>query len=140
MQEVFWPLLFCLALGATWYHVLRLRERATLHARRLCERHGLQMLDDSVALHRLRLQRQRGKWQVLREYRFDTSLGGNDRRTASLTLRGDHVMHVSLPEREPAAPVPGTASAAVPYATWSPRPEPGDNNVVPIERARRTLH
>ncbi|MGH8183331.1 MAG: DUF3301 domain-containing protein [Rhodanobacteraceae bacterium] len=139
MQEVWLPLLLCLALGTTWYHVLRLRERATAQARRLCERHGLQMLDDSVALHRLRLHRHRGKWQVLREYRFDTSLGGNDRRTASLTLRGDHVTHASLPEREPTAPVAATAPAS-PSGPWPSHPATDGNNVVPITRARRTLH
>ena len=139
MQEMWLPLLFCLALGATWYHVLRLRERVTAHARKLCEQHGLPMLDDSVALHRLRLQRHRGRWRVLREYRFDTSLGGNDRRTASLTLLGDHVIRISLPERErfeASVPVP-------PHAALPPQPASGTNaagNVVPITRARRTLH
>ena len=53
MLEVWLPLLSIAAVAMWWYHVLRLRERAVAHARDLCERHGMQLLDDSVALHRL---------------------------------------------------------------------------------------
>ncbi|HKU79416.1 MAG TPA: DUF3301 domain-containing protein, partial [Rhodanobacteraceae bacterium] len=72
MLEVWLPLLAVAAIAAWWYHVLRLRERATAHARRLCERHGVQLLDDSVALHRLRMNWRRGTLHVTREYRFET--------------------------------------------------------------------
>jgi hypothetical protein len=65
--EVWLPLLAFMALIGSWYHVLRLRERATAHARRLCEQHGVQLLDDSVALHPLRLNWRRGALHVMRE-------------------------------------------------------------------------
>lgn len=139
MLEVWLPLLSIAAIAAWWYHVLRLREHAVAHARRLCERHGLQLLDESVALHRLRMSRKRGALRITREYRFDISLGGNDRRAASLTLLGDRIVGASLPEREtPAAP-----ASVSPY-DFSPPPSAPEahagNNVVPITRARRTLH
>ena len=66
MLEVWLPLLALMVLIGSWHHVLRLRERATVHARRLCERHGVQLLDDSVALHRLRADWRRGTLQVMR--------------------------------------------------------------------------
>jgi hypothetical protein len=133
MLEVWLPLLILLALGATWYHVLRLRERVHAHARRLCERHGLQLLDDSVALHRLRTDWRNGALRVTREYRFDTSRGGNDRQSASVTLRGDRIVGIRMPAQEPIT--------AAPYLRPSlPQSEPAAGNVVPFDRGRSTLH
>lgn len=142
MLEVWLPLLAFMVLAGSWYHVLRLRERATAHARRLCERHGLQLLDDSVALHRLRVGWRRGGLHALREYRFDTSLGGNDRQPATITLLGDRLVGESMPAHADAGnEVP--AAAAIRAAHDFPPPPAGidhGNNVVPISRARRTLH
>ncbi|HJR12168.1 MAG TPA: DUF3301 domain-containing protein [Rhodanobacteraceae bacterium] len=139
MLEIWLPLLSITALGMWWYHALRLRERAIAHARHLCERRGLQLLDDSVALHRLRMNWRHGSLHVTREYRFDTSFGGNDRRAASLTLLGDRIVSASAPQRE----APATPAPASPYGALPPRiaseTHPGDN-IVPITRARRTLH
>jgi hypothetical protein len=139
--EVWLPLLVFASLGASWYHVLRLREHATAHARRLCERHGLQLLDDSVALHRLRVNWRRGALHALREYRFDTSRGDDDRQTASITLLGDRIVSASVPGRvdsghDAATPVPGDLHVTAPQHVDADR----DNKVVPITRARRTLH
>lgn len=137
--KIWLPLLLIAALGVAWYHVLRLREHATDQARRLCERHRLQFLDDSVALHRLRVYWRNGSLHVLRDYRFDTSHGGNDRHTASITLLRDRIVQTSLPSAPP-------ADAAVPVATSPfvssslPRPEPESGNVIPLDRRRRTLH
>lgn len=136
--EVWLPLLGLMALGAAWYHVLRLRERATLHARQLCERHGLQLLDDSVGLHRLHARWRNGTLQVTREYRFDTSLGGDDRRTASITLLGERIVATRLPSQEPSPGAPVATSPFVP-ATLARSGEFPDN-VVPLNRRRRTLH
>ncbi|HEX7348538.1 MAG TPA: DUF3301 domain-containing protein [Rhodanobacteraceae bacterium] len=136
------PLIICGALVAAWYHALRLRERAVAHARDLCKQHGLQLLDDSVGLRRLRLHRSRGRLRVVREYHFEISAGGNDRRGASITLVDGRIVRSSLPA--PAAYPPasgatfearrGGASAAPPIASVA------DTNVVPITRARRTLN
>lgn len=141
MLEVWLPLLAFMALIGAWYHVLRLREHATAHARRLCERDGVQLLDDSVALHRLRVNRRRGALHVMREYRFETSRGGDDRQPASITLIGDRVVGASMPARAGSghdAPTPAIHQLHVipPQQADTDR----DNNVVPITRARRTLH
>jgi hypothetical protein len=139
--EVWLPLLSIAAIAAWWYHALRLRERAVAHARGLCERHGLQLLDDSVALHRLRMGWRQGALHVTREYRFDTSLGGNDRRAASITLLGERIIASSVPEREGFTHdvPPASARAVDDLPAAQPAPGPG-SNVVPITRVRRTLH
>lgn len=140
MLEVWLPLLSIAVIAAWWYHALRLRERAIAHARQLCERHGLQLLDDSVALHRLRMNWRHGALHVTREYRFDTSLGSNDRRTASIALLGDHIVSASVPERD----VPTHELAPAVHVVHDVPPAQAgtdtDNKIVPITRARRTLH
>lgn len=141
MQEIWLPLLVFVLLGGSWYHVLRLRERATAHARRLCERHGLQLLDDSVALHRLRANWRRGALRVVREYRFDTSRGGDDRRTASITLLGDRIASASMPGHdgfEQGAPAP--AGRGLRGTSPTPADVAVGDNVISITRARKTLH
>ncbi len=140
MLEVWLPLLSIAVIAAWWYHALRLRERAVAHARELCERHGLQLLDDSVALHRLRVGWRHGGLRVTREYRFDTSLGGNDRRAASITLLGDRIVSASVPEREVPFHEPVSAVHVVHDATPPQGGTATGNNIVPITRARRTLH
>lgn len=137
--EVWLPLLFLGALGGTWYHVLRLRERAIVHARDLCQRHGLQLLDDSISLHRLRARWRNRTLHVTREYRFDTSLGGNDRQTAGLTLAGDRIVGVSLPSGEPSAAESPAATVSYALQPWV-RSADSSGNVVPLDRRRRTLH
>ncbi|MGH8117565.1 MAG: DUF3301 domain-containing protein [Rhodanobacteraceae bacterium] len=143
MLDIWLPLLAVGVIVACWYHVLRLRERMTGHARRLCERHGLQLLDDSVALHRLRIVRRRGALCVLREYRFDVSTGGHDRRTARVTFLGDRVVTESLPARQSddtAAPRPFAATRRMSPPSVTVTVTDRDDNVIPITRARRTLH
>lgn len=140
MLEVWLPLLSFVLVGWSWYHVLRLRERATSHARQLCERHGLQLLDDSVSLHRLHANWRHGALEVVREYRFDTSLDGRDRQSAGITLLGNRIVSTNLPERQR---LDSVTPAPVPRCCPPPGParESGStNNVTPITRVRRTLH
>lgn len=139
MLEVWLPLLSITAIAMWWYHALRLRERAIAHARHLCERHGLQLLDDSVALHRLRMKWRHGSLHVTREYRFDTSLGGNDRRAASITLLGDRIVSASVPEHDASSHGPAPVIHVFDVSPTQAAAK-ADNNVVPITRAPRTLH
>ena len=46
-----------LALLGFWWDSLGARQAARLAGRRVCEREGVQFLDDTVAISRLRLQR-----------------------------------------------------------------------------------
>jgi hypothetical protein len=137
--EVWLPLLAIAAVAAWWYHVLRLRERVIAHARQLCGQHGVQLLDDSVGLHRLRAKWRRGALHVTREYRFETSCGGNDRRAASITLDGDRIVDTSMPACAP--PDPGATIDPLPFAPCNTAADAASSgNVVPFTRTRRTLH
>lgn len=90
-------LLAMLAAGALWMHLSRGREQAAAHARRLCQRHGLQLLDESVGLRSLRLCHQAGRWILLRGYVFDVSIDGADREASRLWMAGRELQGCQLP-------------------------------------------
>lgn len=83
-----------------WMDVLKAREQAIRHGRLLCREAGVQMLDQSVALHRLRIARRDGLPTFVRRYRFEVSLDGSDRHRAHLDLAGHRLEAWSLPLRE----------------------------------------
>lgn len=141
-MELWILLLAFAAVGALWYHGLKLREYAVACARDLCKQHGLQLLDESVALHRMRLERVHGALHVLREYHFEISAGGNDRRAASIAMVNGRVVRSSLPphDAEPSVQPGATPGVYTSQSNAAPADAASGNNVVPIARARRTLH
>ena len=143
MTDALLPLSVCVAIGLIWYAAMRARERAIAHAQRLCAEQGAQMLDQSVVLHGLRPLWRGGKPRLLRSYRFDLSYSGNDRHRASLTLAGDRLIDYSLPARDDSlanTQVPHTDSIRIPSPPRVIGGMASGGNVVPITRARKTLH
>lgn len=87
-------------LGAfLWTSARAASEAATLHGRRACERAGVQWLDQSVHLVRLRLSREprSGRVGVERHYRFDYSRDGNDRHAGRIVLHNTRLVGFSGP-------------------------------------------
>lgn len=132
------PLLVLLALVGAWLKLSRARELAVAEARRQCERHGLQLLDETVGLSGLRLRRLHGQRRIERCYGFEVSIDGNDREPGRLWMVGDAFTGLSLPTIETrlpeASPVPAPAA---PPATRGDR-----SNVVPLRPRddQRRLH
>ena len=85
--------------AAGWFlwSSLRAREAANAAIRPACRAQGYLFLDDTVALHRLRLRRDdEGRARIARVYRFDYSDTGDNRRRGYVTLLGARVVDVSL--------------------------------------------
>lgn len=80
-----------------WSDSLRARERV-LHACRLaCQQLGLQLLDQTVALSKLRLgQDPGGRWHFQRWYTFEFSTDGILRYQGRAALLGEVVQYVHL--------------------------------------------
>jgi hypothetical protein len=100
----FTSLNFLLLLGLIiwfWRESLRVRESATRIGRQACQSYGVQFLDQTVALQRLRLRWVRTGLHFQRTYQFDYSLEGEGRRTGHLVMLGhQHLsLHLNLPER-----------------------------------------
>lgn len=95
-----WEILLLGLLGAAgwyWYSGMQVREQAVAVGRRACADSGLQFLDESVALGRTRLTRNgSGQLQFQRDYRFEFSDTGNNRRPGVVRMLGDRVEWISL--------------------------------------------
>lgn len=95
-----WEILLLGVFGAAgwyWYVGMQAREQAVAVGRRACAEAGLQFLDESVALFRTRLARNgSGQLQFLRDYRFEFSDTGDNRRPGVVRMLGNRVEWVNL--------------------------------------------
>ncbi len=83
--------------GWYWYDSTVAKEMAIVRARRACERYHQQLLDETVALARIRPRRDRsGRVRLLRHYRFEFSEEGDRRRSGEIILLGQRVTGLSL--------------------------------------------
>lgn len=99
-----WELLLAVALLATlasfWHSSLAARELANRAALDACAGANVQMLDGTVAIHRLRLVRAADTplaWH--RTYVFDYTADGFSRQRGFVILTGEHVETVGLGPR-----------------------------------------
>ena len=99
-----WEIVMLLALGAGGAWVcsgITARERAVAAARRACERHGQQLLDETVAQLGVQLQRSAtGSVLPRRTYRFEFTGDGDARRNGEISIFGGRVveLHLALEE------------------------------------------
>lgn len=94
-----WLGLFIIAaVYLAWRDSMRARERAIFVSRNVCARHDVQFLDETVALTRLGLCRnRRGGLGLRRVYEFEFSAEGATRSLGSITMVSDRVDAVYLP-------------------------------------------
>jgi hypothetical protein len=94
-------LLFVAAALAAWTdhrHVLGI---AVDHCRRACDGAGLQFLDDTVALHRVRPARDaNGVLRLRRHFTFDYSTPAGERRHGAIAMLGRRPLALELDDRE----------------------------------------
>ncbi len=91
-------LLVVLLVGAYYWSAQGVREVALAATRRHCERHQLQLLDDSVALRALWAKRDAsGRWRLWRAYQFEFTATGDERYTGRTVTLGRQVEIILLP-------------------------------------------
>lgn len=110
-----------IAAAAWWWRAHGIRERALLLAKKHCEKEGVELLDDAMALHRLRFERDgRGHRRFAREYAFEFTATGQERYAGKILMFGPHLGRVELaPFRMESEP----HTTAAPVATFSPADE-----------------
>ena len=80
-----------------WWSSAQSRETAIKLARGACSRCSVQLLDETVTLSKLRLQRnEKGHMNIARWYRFEFSTSGNDRRDGIVGLLGSKLLSMHL--------------------------------------------
>jgi len=98
-------LILLAALAWFWWDSLQKREIALTTARLACERAGVQFLDASVALRKLKLRRDSDQRACFyREYAFEYSTQGDDRQPGWVWLLGVRVVNVTLVEQNNVVP------------------------------------
>jgi len=126
-------LLLLLLLGAIvvlWLKLSVARERAIKEARQQCQRHGLQLLDETVGLRAIRLRRVNGLRLIERCYGFEVSIDGDDREPGRLWMIGSTLSGLSLPTIElvPRESIVKSTSAATPGSNVVPLHPRGHTN------------
>lgn len=89
-----------------WFSATEARERARGHAQAACARAGVQLLDATVALRRLRLRRAAEGLVLERRYAFEFSPDGVNRVQGWIDLRGRELVSATVPFTAP-PPGPG---------------------------------
>ena len=84
----FWLLPALLLVGWFWLDSMRAHEHATRIARRACQRHDRLLLDETVALKKLRLGRSARGLRWRRTYGFQFTADGDDRSDGEIELLG----------------------------------------------------
>lgn len=85
------------AIAWLWFDSVKVREIAIRAARDACAAECMQFLDETVAISSLRFARNEdGRLVLRRNYSFEYSESGNNRRPGSVTLLGQEVLRVSV--------------------------------------------
>ena len=91
--------------GALCLHFLaaiRVRELAVQAVGRAGKKDDFQLLDQTVHIRRLSLSRDdTGRWRIWRQYRFDYSYDGVERRQGFVIMLGKQLQTVVISERVP---------------------------------------
>lgn len=79
--------------GWLWVDAMRAREAALDVGRRACQAEGVQFLDWTVAVVKMRIDRAHdGRLRIRRVYEFEFSDTGNNRLKGSITLLGTQLV------------------------------------------------
>ena len=89
-----------------WRDSLRVREIATSVSRSACHSHGVQFLDQTVALRRIGLRWLSVGLRFRRVYQFDYSLEGSGRLTGYIVMLGTQTetLRIDIPEPQAVNP------------------------------------
>lgn len=85
--------------GLYFLSALRVRELAVLAVGAASRRDDFQLLDQSVHIRRISLSRDKtGRWRIWRQYRFDYSYDGVERRQGFVIMLGRQLQTVVVSE------------------------------------------
>jgi hypothetical protein len=94
-----------LVLGLTCLYflsALRVRELAVQAVGHASRRDDFQLLDQSVHIQRISLSRdETGRWHIWRQYRFDYTFDGAERRQGFVIMLGKQLQSIVVSERAP---------------------------------------
>ena len=92
-------ILFLIVLAWFWYDSVKAREQAMKESLFACQQRGLQFLDASVFLKKIRLRQTTNGLRFYRQYGFEFSKGGFYRYMGTCVLLSHHIqtIHLNIP-------------------------------------------
>lgn len=80
-----------------WFEALKARELVIRHCKKLCQSANVQLLDETVSLSAIYLERDDKGWpRLIRKYHFEVSEEGNDRSSGFVTLWRTFILSTQL--------------------------------------------
>lgn len=97
LADLFWLSLTAMVCYA-WWNNLQRREFATRAVRQYCKREGVQLLDESIALEKIRLARDpdHGRVILVRQYQFYFTSTGDERYSGKVQMHGRRLQQIDL--------------------------------------------
>ena len=96
MTEIL-PIVVLAAIAWFWWGSTRAREVAVSAAAAACRRQDVQLLDQTVQVRQIKLQRdERGSMHIARMYSFEFSIHGVERESGYAVTLGDRLVRVHL--------------------------------------------
>ena len=90
------------ALSLFFFSAIRVRELAIQAVERAGKTDDFQLLDQSVHIQRMSLSRDsQGRWKIWRQYRFDYSYDGVERRQGHIIMLSKQQQALVVSERQP---------------------------------------
>ncbi|WP_298219406.1 DUF3301 domain-containing protein [Halothiobacillus sp.] len=89
-------LMIIVGMSVFWWQQDTFHRRALALAKSACDRAGVQLLDDSVGMRRLRLRRSNGHFIIERHFGFEFSPSGAARYPGLIVFYGSGVHSVDL--------------------------------------------
>lgn len=88
LSDLIWIFLIA-AIAGIWWHGQGMKARALAHAKRYCQKHDLQFLDESLVLRKVTFRRGgSGFLEFVRIYAFEFTSTGEYRYRGTITLQG----------------------------------------------------
>ena len=85
-----------------FFSAIRVRELAIQAVAKASRRDDFQLLDQTVHIQRMSLSRDAsGRWRIWRQYRFDYTMDGVERRQGHVMMLAKHVQAVVVSEGSP---------------------------------------
>ena len=79
-----------------WHFRMRSKEIALSHAKKICETHQLQLLDQSISFSKITFEKRFNKRCLIKVFEFDYTDKTQNRKTACLILHGSHLLNIHM--------------------------------------------
>lgn len=96
LKAVIWICVIA-SLALLWWQNLKMREIALVAVKRYCDREGLQLLDQSVALKKINFKRDQHSGNVVlrRNYKFEFTSTGDERYSGMVEMHGQRLAGIT---------------------------------------------